>query len=54
MTPAVTAGAFLLVTWIATKGLFFFLQQAPAPTTKNSSKLEKPAKLNVTKTTPTH
>ena len=28
---AVTAGAFLLVTWIATKGLFFFLQEAPIP-----------------------
>jgi hypothetical protein len=26
---AVTAGAFLLVTWIATKGLFFFLQESP-------------------------
>jgi hypothetical protein len=25
---AVTAGAFLLVTWIATKGLFFFLQES--------------------------
>ena len=25
---AVTAGAFLLVTWIATKGLFVFLQPA--------------------------
>jgi hypothetical protein len=26
---AVTAGAFLLVTWVATKALFFFLQEAP-------------------------
>jgi hypothetical protein len=26
---AVTAGAFLLVTWAATKGLFFFLQESP-------------------------
>jgi hypothetical protein len=26
---AVTAGAFLMVTWVATKGLFFFLQQDP-------------------------
>ena len=26
---AVPAGAFLLVTWIATKGLFFFLQKFP-------------------------
>ena len=26
---AVTAGAFLLVTWIATKGLFFYLQESP-------------------------
>jgi hypothetical protein len=26
---AVTAGAFLLVTWVATKGLFFFLQESP-------------------------
>ena len=26
---AVTTGAFLLVTWIATKGLFFFLQEYP-------------------------
>jgi len=25
---AVTAGAFLLLTWIATKGLFFFLQES--------------------------
>ena len=28
---AVTAGAFLLVTWVATKALFFFLQEAPIP-----------------------
>jgi len=26
---AVTAGTFLLVAWIATKGLFFFLQESP-------------------------
>jgi len=26
---AVTAGAFLLVNWIATKGLFFFLEESP-------------------------
>jgi hypothetical protein len=26
---AATAGAFLQVTWIATKGLFFFLQESP-------------------------
>jgi hypothetical protein len=26
---AITAGAFLLVTWIATKGLFFFFQKSP-------------------------
>jgi hypothetical protein len=26
---AVTAGAFLLVGWVATKGLFFFLHEAP-------------------------
>jgi hypothetical protein len=25
---AVTAGAFLLVSWIATKGFFFFLQES--------------------------
>jgi hypothetical protein len=28
---AVTAGGFLLVTWIATKALFVFLQEAPIP-----------------------
>jgi hypothetical protein len=28
MMLALTAGAFLLVTWIATKGLFFFRQKA--------------------------
>ena len=28
---SVTAGAFLLVTWIATRALFFFLQEAPIP-----------------------
>ena len=28
---AVIAGAFLLVTWVATKALFFFLQQSPIP-----------------------
>ena len=26
---AVTAGAFLLVVWVATKALFFFLQESP-------------------------
>jgi hypothetical protein len=26
---ALTAGTFLLLTWVATKGLFFFLQQSP-------------------------
>jgi len=26
---AITAGAFLLVTWVATKELFFFLQKSP-------------------------
>ena len=31
LTLAVTAGAFLLVTWVATKALFFFLQEAPIP-----------------------
>ena len=28
---AVTAGTFLLVTWVATKALFFFLREAPIP-----------------------
>jgi hypothetical protein len=28
---AVTAGAFLLVVWVATKALFFFLQEARIP-----------------------
>jgi hypothetical protein len=28
---AVTAGAFLLVTWVATKAFFFFPQEAPIP-----------------------
>ena len=28
---AVTAGAFLLITWVATKAVFFFLQEAPIP-----------------------
>ena len=28
---AVTAAAFLLVVWVATKTLFFFLQEAPIP-----------------------
>jgi hypothetical protein len=28
---AVTAGGFLLVTCVATKALFFFLQEAPIP-----------------------
>jgi len=26
---AVTAGGFLLVTWIVMKGFFFFLQESP-------------------------
>ena len=26
---AVTAGAFLMVTWVASKALFFFLQASP-------------------------
>jgi hypothetical protein len=29
MMLALTAGAFLLVAWVATKGLFFFLQESP-------------------------
>ncbi len=35
---AITAGAFLLVTWVATKGLFFFLQESPSgePRSKHS------------------
>jgi hypothetical protein len=28
---AVTAGAFLLVAWVATKALFVFVQEAPMP-----------------------
>jgi hypothetical protein len=28
---AVTAGGFLLVTWVATKALLFFLQKSPIP-----------------------
>ena len=28
---AVTAGAFLLVTWVATKALFLNLQESPIP-----------------------
>jgi hypothetical protein len=28
---AITAGAFMLVTWIATKALFVFLQESPIP-----------------------
>ena len=28
---AVTAAAFLLVVWVATKALFFFLQESPIP-----------------------
>jgi hypothetical protein len=30
-TLAVIAGAFLLITWVATKALFAFLQEAPIP-----------------------
>ena len=26
---AVTAGAFLVVTWVATRGLFFLVQESP-------------------------
>jgi hypothetical protein len=29
MMLAVAAGAFLLVTWVATKGVLFFLQDSP-------------------------
>jgi hypothetical protein len=28
---AITAGAFLLITWVATKALFAFLQEASIP-----------------------
>ena len=28
---AVTVSAFLLVTWVATKALFFYLQESPIP-----------------------
>ena len=28
---AATAGAFLLVVWVATKALFVFLQESPIP-----------------------
>jgi hypothetical protein len=28
---AVTPGAFLLVTWVATKAVLFFLQESPIP-----------------------
>ena len=28
---ATTAGAFLLVSWVATKALFFFLRPSPIP-----------------------
>jgi hypothetical protein len=28
--PAITAGAFVALTWVATKGLFFFLQESPS------------------------
>jgi hypothetical protein len=28
---AVTAGAFLLVTWVSTKALFLLLQESPIP-----------------------
>ena len=31
MVLAITAGAFLLVTWMATKALFVFLQECPIP-----------------------
>ncbi|HEY5812107.1 MAG TPA: hypothetical protein VIT23_05600 [Terrimicrobiaceae bacterium] len=29
LDAAVTVGAFLVVAWAATKGLFFFLQESP-------------------------
>jgi hypothetical protein len=28
---AITAGAFLVVAWVATKALFVFLQESPIP-----------------------
>ena len=31
LSLAVTAGGFLLVAWVATKAVFFFLQEAPIP-----------------------
>ena len=31
MMLALTAGTFLLVTWVATKALFVFLQESPMP-----------------------
>jgi hypothetical protein len=31
MMLAAMAGAFLLVTWVATKALFIFLQESPIP-----------------------
>jgi hypothetical protein len=31
MMLAITAGAFLLVTWVATKAVLFFLQEALIP-----------------------
>ena len=31
MILAVTSGAFLVVTWVDTKTLFVFLQEAPIP-----------------------
>jgi hypothetical protein len=31
MMLAVTAGAFLLVTWVAIKALFVFIQESPIP-----------------------
>jgi hypothetical protein len=31
LSQAVTAAAFLLVAWLATKALFVFLQESPIP-----------------------
>jgi hypothetical protein len=28
---SITAGAFLVITWVATKALFVFLQESPIP-----------------------
>ena len=31
MVLAITAGAFLVVAWVATKALFVFVQESPIP-----------------------